>query len=120
MNVYEIGRLTKMLAENDNTWFRRLMRNEEFIELLKQKLIRYDERILKVISMADPENPDGYYAKYQCSMERNFERWDILAEYVWPNNEAVYSITTVEDRFIYVKNWLTTRYGLLKARVGLT
>lgn len=108
-----------MLAERGNTWFRRLMRNEEFVALVKEKLEKYDETILSVISLADPKNPEGYYAKYQYSMARNFERWDILGEYVWPNNKDVYSITTVEESFIYVRDWLTVRYGLLKARVGL-
>ena len=44
----------------------------------------------------------------------------ILGEYVWPNNYNVYSITTVEESFVYVKEWLTTRYGYLKDRVGIT
>ena len=106
----------KMLAENDNTWFRRLLRNEEFEAIVKQKLIDYDETIQYVISLADPDNPNGYYQQYQYSMERNFLRWDILGEYVWPNNKAVYSITTVRESFIYVRNWLSDRYLLMQVR----
>ena len=95
------------------------MRNEEFIDILREKLIAYDDTIKSVISLADPDNPEGYYQKYQHSMTRNFLRWDILGQYVWPNNYDVYSITTVRESFIYVKDWLTTRYGYLKSRVGI-
>jgi len=109
-----------MLAEHGNTWFRRLMRNEEFVAIVKQKLEKYNETIQSVISLADPKNPEGYYAKYQHSMERNFQRWNILGKYVWPNNKDVYTIPTVEGSFVYVKDWLTARYALLKARVGIT
>lgn len=109
-----------MLAENDNTWFRRLLRNEEFKEIVKQKLIAYDDDIKAVISLADPENPEGYYEKYKYSMTRNFVRWDILGKYVWPNNIDVYSITTVEESFVYVKNWLSDRYWLIQQKFGIS
>jgi hypothetical protein len=37
---------------------------------------------------------------------RNFERWDILGQYVWPND---YVGDTYEEEITFLKNWLTTR-----------
>ncbi|MBR2432764.1 MAG: CotH kinase family protein, partial [Clostridia bacterium] len=45
-----------------NTWYRRLFRNEEFVELVRARLKETGPIIMKVLEKADPENPDGYYA----------------------------------------------------------
>ena len=37
---------------------------------------------------------------------RNFEKWDVLGNYVWPN---YYVGESYEDEVTYLKNWLTTR-----------
>lgn len=37
---------------------------------------------------------------------RNFQRWDILGNYVWPNS---YVGDTYEDEVAFLKNWLSTR-----------
>jgi len=37
---------------------------------------------------------------------RNFQRWDILGNYVWPNS---YVGDTYEEEVAFLKNWLTTR-----------
>jgi len=38
--------------------------------------------------------------------KRNFERWEILGEYVWPND---YVGETYDEEITFLKNWLTTR-----------
>lgn len=40
------------------------------------------------------------------AQERNFERWDILEDYVWPNN---FVGETYEAEIGYLKTWLTER-----------
>lgn len=37
---------------------------------------------------------------------RNFQRWDILGQYVWPNN---YIGLTYQDEVNYLKNWINAR-----------
>ena len=45
---------------------------------------------------------------YDCknSFERNFERWNILGSYVWPNTEEIVAIKTWEEQVEYVRKWL--------------
>jgi hypothetical protein len=40
------------------------------------------------------------------SEERNFERWDILDEYIWPN---AYVGGSYENEISYLKNWIINR-----------
>ncbi len=40
------------------------------------------------------------------SADRNFERWDILTDYVWPNS---YIGGSYENEIDFLKNWLTDR-----------
>ncbi len=110
----------KMLAASTNTWFRRLLRNDEFVTIVKNKLEQYDNIIREVISLADPDNKNGYYVQCAQAFERNFKRWDILGKYVWPNPREVYEIDTVKDSFIYVRDWLTERQALMRKQFGLT
>ncbi len=40
---------------------------------------------------------------------RNFERWDILGEYIWPNDPAAEDRQSYKEEIDYLKNWLGTR-----------
>lgn len=40
---------------------------------------------------------------------RNFERWDILGEYVWPNDEGSEDRETWEEEVDYLEDWLFDR-----------
>ena len=42
----------------------------------------------------------------RVSLERNFERWDILGIYVWPNPSALTNIKTWEGQVEYVRTFL--------------
>ena len=48
------------------------------------------------------------------AVDRNFERWPIIGEYVWPN----YFIgETYEDEVDYLKNWVTDRVNWIDANI---
>jgi hypothetical protein len=42
----------------------------------------------------------------RAAIDRNFERWDILGTYVWPN---AFVGDTYEEEVDYLKTWITTR-----------
>jgi len=50
------------------------------------------------------------------AVDRNFERWPVLGEYVWPN----YFIgETYEDEVVYLKEWIEARVNWIDANIML-
>ncbi len=49
---------------------------------------------------------DNQVALIGPASERNFDRWPIIGEYVWPNN---FVGDSYEAEVLYLKNWLNTR-----------
>ena len=45
---------------------------------------------------------------------RNFDRWDVLGNYVWPN---AYIGQTYTDEITYLKNWITQRLSWMDANM---
>jgi len=48
------------------------------------------------------------------AVDRNFDRWPILGEYVWPN---YYIGETYEDEVDYLKTWVTDRVNWIDANI---
>ncbi len=103
----------KLWIADMHTWYRRLLRNEEFVDLLRQRLEEYENVILGVAALADTENPDGYYAQYGQAIERNFVRWQILGVEMWPSPQALVDIKTATGQMDYLSEWLKERYYVL-------
>jgi hypothetical protein len=103
----------KLWIADRHTWYRRLLRNEEFVDLLCERLVEYKDEILSVAALADTKTDDGYYAKYGKAIERNFERWKIMGVYIWPNPQVIVDITTAEGQMNYLADWLSERYNVL-------
>lgn len=108
-----------MIAAKNNTWFRRLLRNEEFRSIVKEKLQNYEDTIKSVIALSDPDNNNGYFLQYENEFIRNFEKWNILGKYVWPLPKEVYELPSIYENFVYLRDWLTERHKLLRAEFGL-
>ena len=96
-----------------NTWYRRLFRVEEFMDMFCNRLYEVGPIIKEVLKKADPENPQGYYAIYHEAMERNFERWDIMGTAFFPSTPAIQAIMTVPGQMDYMREWLIERYYVL-------
>jgi hypothetical protein len=96
-----------------NTWYRRLFRNEEFVELFQARLKEVGPVIMEVLEKADPENPEGYYMQYSQAMERNFERWDIMGTAFFPSTPAIQKLMTVPEQMDYMRQWIEERYYVL-------
>ena len=57
---------------------------------------------------------DSRIAEMGDAPSRNFERWDILGQYVWPND---YIGETYEDEVNFLKTWLTERLAWMDANM---
>ena len=112
----------KTWVECVSTWNRRLLRNEEYVELVKERLLILGPKIDKVLERAvtDGSNPNSYYALYGKAMERNFERWKIMGVDVWPNTKTIVNIKTVEGQIDYMRNWMIERYYVLCDYYGVS
>ena len=111
----------ELWAAKQNRWFRRLLRIPEFETLVAQKLEKYEDTINDVISLleTDGSNKNSYYSVYGEAIDRNFERWDIMGEYIWPNTQTLVDITTAKGQIDYLHEWLTQRHKIVRNRFGL-
>ena len=57
---------------------------------------------------------DDQVALLAEAQERNFDRWPVLGEYVWPNN---YIGNTYEEEVDFLKDWLIERLDWMDANM---
>jgi spore coat protein CotH len=72
----------------------------------------YNGNINDVLNFINSEIWDTY-GKYNQSFNRNFEKWQILGSYVWPNPSEVVLLNTIEGQIEYVIDFLTKRNEFL-------
>jgi spore coat protein CotH len=89
-------------------WWHRLLQDTLFVDGLSSRWLDLrqntlsQERILAVV--------DSFAFVLAEAQERNFEKWEILGEYVWPN----YFIgDTYEEEIDYMRNWISHRLNWL-------
>jgi hypothetical protein len=60
---------------------------------------------------------DSYYDTLNNleNAERNFQRWPILGEWVWPNQ---FVGSTYEEEVNYLKDWLNQRLTWMDAQIS--
>ena len=60
---------------------------------------------------------DSYYDTLNNleNAERNFQRWPILGEWVWPNQ---FVGSTYEEEVNYLKDWLNQRLNWMDAQIS--
>jgi hypothetical protein len=85
-------------------WWARLMQDADYVKLVKW---RYS------VLRAGPFNSDSimtYLDNNQAllgnAIDRNFERWPILDQYVWPNSYIGY---TYDNEMDFLKTWISDR-----------
>ena len=94
------------------SWFPRLMSDPNFQNKMKTRWdsLRDDElsnaRITFLI--------DSMASSYAESQVRNYSRWPILGEYVWPNQ---YIGNTYAQEVAWFKNWIITRANWMDANL---
>lgn len=98
----------KLYAVN-NTWYKYLLRHDEFNNLVKTKINKYYDIIHEIVesSISDIMNYKKYY-------DRNFAKWQTIGIYVWPNPKEIVTIKTWEGQIEFVKNWLYFKLDYMK------
>ncbi|MBL9136756.1 MAG: CotH kinase family protein [Verrucomicrobiales bacterium] len=87
-------------------WFTRLFQDPDFRQRYADRWFELrsgplaDDRVLSVV--------DGFAAELREPQKRNFDRWQILGRYVWPN---WYIAKTWDDELRWMKGWITHRYA---------
>ena len=89
-------------------WWNRLLKDPAYISKMSTRWIELrkgafsDEKILFAI--------DSMRSEIGVAGDRNFQKWDVLGEYVWPNN---FVGQTYEQEITYLKTWVKDRLAWL-------
>jgi hypothetical protein len=59
---------------------------------------------------------DNTAALLSEAQQRNFERWPVLGEAIWPNDEGAEERQTYEEEIAYLKEWLLARTAWLDSQ----
>lgn len=107
-------------SSSDYYWYPRLFQDQEF-ELnywdrfweLRRSLFS-DAGMLSLIDRHDAEL-DGNQGTPNA-VTRNFDEWNILGTYLWPNAAGYASRTTHQSEVDWMKNWLTQRLDWMETQ----
>ena len=96
-------------------WYEALLSDPAFVSLREERWRLHrqgawsDEALLADI--------DANAALLGPAAGRNFERWDVLGEYVWPNDSGAEDRESYEAEVAYLKDWLVLRTAWLDAQM---
>ena len=97
-------------------WYEALLESKAFREMREQRWRMHregpwsddeiDARIDEAVKTIAP------------AVERNFERWPLLGEVIWPNDVGAESRTTYADEVAYLRSWLQQRTAWIDRSLG--
>ncbi|MBQ8393783.1 MAG: CotH kinase family protein [Clostridia bacterium] len=91
----------KLFASIENEWFAALLKHEEFVQLVGEKLDIYAP-----IMEETYEECFAYVESHKSSFERNDLRWSILGRDLYPNPSNLVKIKTWQGQVDYNKQFL--------------
>jgi spore coat protein CotH len=86
-------------------WWKRLMEDPYFLDLAKTRWV--DLRQNSLTNAFIQQKVDSLIGEIDEAKERNYARWPILGEYVWPNHD--WENNTYADEVEYFTNFLNNR-----------
>lgn len=89
---------------NNPFWFERLLEDTLYQNRLKCRWEYLRDRSFHEDSIFNFIDSIALYIN--DAQQRNFQKWDILGTYVWPN---FYIGNTYQDELIFIKTWLSAR-----------
>jgi hypothetical protein len=96
-----------------NGWYTRLFQDERFMQQYRHRYRRLRSGVFSndhILGMVD-----NYHDLLKESQARNFQRWDILGKYVWPN---WFIARTHTEEVIWMKNWIRNRLAWMDTQLG--
>ncbi|MEO0560207.1 MAG: CotH kinase family protein [Bacteroidota bacterium] len=94
-------------------WWNKMAESDPFQDALALRWEELRAGVLHPDSLA--EWVDATAARLDEAQARNFERWPVLGEFVWPNTDGFESRTTYASEVSYLKQWLQNRGAALDA-----
>lgn len=107
-----------LFVKEVNAWFNKLLSYTEFQNLVKERFAAMTDEMMLIIEMTDIASGKYLYGMYQKEYDRNFELWNIIGKYVWPQPKEEYVLTSVDAHFKYLHDWLLARYNYMKGFYG--
>jgi hypothetical protein len=103
-------------ADNPNGfhWYERLLEDPDFQARLSERWTEHrlgpwsDDALLAEI--------DTTAALLSDAQQRKFERWPVLGEAIWPNDDGAEERHTYEAEIAYLKEWLLARTAWLDSQ----
>ena len=99
-----------------NTFYFNLLHHSEFKEMVTEYLYSYETMMNEVIDLADSNSDSGIYSLYKNALNRNFTKWGIMGQYVWPEPNDVVALTAVKDQLDFLHDWLSARLAYMKTQ----
>ncbi len=96
-----------------NPFYEKLMRIDEFKQLVSATLVSAEDMILHVIDFLSFEGQASVY-RYIDSFKRNYQRWDIMDVNEWYSPEIMNSLSNIEAQLYSLKIWLIARWYYVK------
>lgn len=97
-------------------WWSRLMEDPNYQEALYQRWIELRAGPFKTDSII--ANLEEMVSHMGGAIDRNFDRWPIIGQYVWPNFD--YNNTTYEEELYFLTRWLIYRINWLDNNITST
>ncbi len=85
-------------------WWLKLWNDDNFKERVKDRYKVLRRSILSTTNINT--KVDQYVSELGNSVNKNFTKWPILGEYIWPNKEV---FDTYQEEIIYLKSWINNR-----------
>ena len=85
-------------------WWLKLWNDDNFQEMIKDRYKLLRESTLSTNNINTLI--DQYVFKLGTSVNKNFTKWPILGEYIWPNKQV---FETYQEEIIYLKTWINNR-----------
>jgi len=100
-------------SEYLNGWYTRLFQDEAFVEKYKRRYRQLRQGVFSNHQLVGKIR--GYEALLSESQARNFQRWNVLGSYVWPN---WFIGQTYEEEIDFMVDWLERRLEWMDGQLG--
>ncbi|MBN1651100.1 MAG: CotH kinase family protein [Bacteroidales bacterium] len=97
-------------------WWARLMEDPIYREALYQRWTELRAGSFTTDSII--QDLDTHIAHLGASITRNFEKWPIIGQYIWPNYS--YANSSYEQEVDYLKTWMINRLNWMDANITST
>jgi hypothetical protein len=102
------------LSDSDYPWWRRLFQDPEFQLRYADRWFVLRQNLLGTDMLL--QNIDDIVELLGEAQVRNFERWNILGTYVWPN---WFIAQTYQEEIDWMKDWLQKRLTWMDSQIGV-